>query len=189
MNYNHATRQCELGLSKCDSLAPVVGGVGNVCGPPRDTCVHWGSNQEPPGRVPVEIPGRLRMACTRTGDTLLVGKFNINSHNFWANSQGVQVGPILETDQLIGFLTMDIACMLVWMSHKADGSIPAGVISGGHLSDRSTTYVVHVMQYGQETLGYYSTAAGLVGNQLGGSGFIYVYIYSLLRQWIRIWLT
>ena len=153
INHNHATRQCDLGLSKCESLIPVFGVVVNAFGPPRDTCVHWGSSQVP-GRVPVEIPGQDRLARIIYFNTFVVGKFNINSDSFKANLGGMvfngPAGPGTE------FLTINPACTLPWMPYTAGGLLPAEVINGGHLLDGSTAYVVKVNHSGVQTFGYYS---------------------------------
>ena len=73
INHNHTTRQCDLGLSKCEFLVPVVDGVVGVYGKPRDNCVQWRPSQEP-GRVPVQASGN-HVARIKITDTLLVGKF------------------------------------------------------------------------------------------------------------------
>ena len=185
INHNHVTRQCDLGLSKCESLIPVDGGVVNVFGPPRDTCVHWGSSQEP-GRVPVEIPGQVRLARIKIGDALLVGKFTINNEKFWANNEGIQVGPVYETDQDIEFLTVDPACTLPWMPYRAGGLIPADVIGGGHLSDGSTTYVVKVLHNDAQTFGYYNARSELVYYDYRGANTKNsMEVLVLLWQYIR----
>ena len=90
-------------------------------------------------------------------DTLLVGKFLSKSRNFWANNEGYKVGPIHETNQTIGFLTVDPACTLNWMPYTAGDLLPDGVISGGRLPDGSTTYVIKVMSdHGRASFGYYN---------------------------------
>ena len=146
INHNHATGQCELGLDKCESLVPAVGAVVSFFGPPRDTCVHWGLRQEP-GRVPVEeqfLGNVIYLARMRRENTLLVGKFNPFAGGFWANYEGVRIGPVLETDPDIEFLTMDSACPLLWMPYTAGWKLPVGAVSGGLLSDGSPTYVSKV---------------------------------------------
>ena len=160
INHNHVTRQCDLGLTKCESLIPVDSGVVNAFGPPRDTCVHWGSSQEP-GRVPVEIPGQDRLARIKIGDTLLVGKFDISREQFWANNEGVQVGPVYQTEQDIEFLTINPDCTLPWMPYTAGSVLPTGIISGGHLSGGTTTYVIKVLHNGMQIFGYYNTGSEL----------------------------
>ena len=90
-------------------------------------------------------------------DTLLVGNFVSKSGNFWANNEGYKVGPIHETDQTVGFLTVDPACTLNWMPYTAGNLLPDGVISGGRLPDGSTTYVIKVMNdNGRGSFGYYN---------------------------------
>ena len=168
ISHHYATRECYLGLSKCEALTPVDGGVVNVFGPPRDTCVHWGSSQEP-GRVPVGAQGHIRLARIKIGDTLLIGFFNVNNEKFWANNDGARVGPVYETDQDIEFLTIDPVCTLPWMPYRAGGLLPAEVISGGHLSDGSPTYVVKVIHSGTELFGYYDTGSELAYYEIGGA--------------------
>ena len=167
INHNHVTGQCDLGLSKCESLTPVVGGGVNVFGPPRDSCVHRGSSQEP-GRVIVEIPGQGRLARIKIGDIVLVGKFRIKKEIFWANNEGVRVGPAQNTYEDIEFLTTAPACTLSWIPYKAGELLSAGVTSGGHLSDVSTTYVVKVLHNGVQTFGYYNSWSKLAYYEYGG---------------------
>ena len=160
INHNHATRQCDLGLSKCESLIPAIGVLVNAFGPPRDTCVHWGSSQIP-GRVPVEIPGQDRLARMKFWHSYVVGKFNFNSESFWANNGGtVFTGPAGDS-QGIEFLTINPACTLPWMPYTAGGLLPAEVINGGHLLDGSTAFVVKVLHSGVQTFGYYSATTEL----------------------------
>ena len=162
INHNYDTGQCGLGLGKCESLVPTVDVAVSAFGPPRDTCVHWGSIQEH-GRVPVEVQDRKvrYLARIKTQDTLLVGKFRPESGTFLANNEGESVGPIHESDQRIEFLTMDSACTLPWMPYAAGAILPAGAIGGGLLPDGSTTYVCKVTRGARLVFGYYNTEAEL----------------------------
>ena len=171
INHNAGTGQCDLGLDKCESLEPAVGVTVNVFGPPRDVCVQWGPRHQH-GRVPVEVQflGKvIYLARILTGNSLLVGKFTLLG-NFWANDEGVKVGPVLERDQDIEFLTKDSACTLLWMPYMAGEKLPVGAVSGGLLSDGSTTYVSKVTHgAGRMAFGYYNTEAALVYYELGGA--------------------
>ena len=157
INHNDATGQCDLGLDKCASLVPVVGVTFSAFGPPRATCVHWGSKTEY-GRLAVEVRFLdIVMSLTRItiDHTLLVGKFYPHTGVFWANNQGEEVGPVLDD---IEFLTMDPSCTLTWMPNTAGRLLPAGAVIGGHLADGSTTYVSKVTRDdGWEAFGYYNT--------------------------------
>ena len=164
INHNYNTGQCDLGLDKCESLVPAVGVVVSVFGPPRDSCVLWSSKQEH-RYVPIEVQdpgGKVRhLARIKTCDSLLVGKFLPETGVIFANNEGEVVGPILELDQDIEFLTMDPACTLTWMPYTAGGLLPVGVISEGPLSDGSITYVSRVTHKDSLTFGYYNTEAEL----------------------------
>ena len=162
INHNYDTGQCDVGLDKCESLVPAFGVAFSAFGPPRDTCVHWGSRQEN-GRLPVEVQDRNAryLARIKTQDTLLVGKFRPESGMFLANNEGERVGSIHESDHDVEFLTMDPACTLPWMPYTAGAILPAGVISEGVLPDRSTTYVCKVTQGARFVFGYYNTEAQL----------------------------
>ena len=187
INHNYDAGQCDLGLDMCESLGPALGITVSAFGPPRDTCVHWGSRQEH-GRVPVEVRflGKIiYLARMITDDTLLVGKFNPGDGWFWANNEGVRVGPVLETDQDIEFLTMHPACTLPWMPHMAGGLLPTGTVSGGLLPDGSTTYDSKVTHHDLLAFGYYNTETELVYYELDGvhtktSMEILVMLYSFL---------
>ena len=165
INHNHDTIQCDLGLDNCESLVPAVGVATSVSGPPRDTCVHWGLRHEL-GRVPVEerfLQNVIYLVRIRRENTLLVGKFNPFVGGFWANNEGVRFWPVLETDPDIKFLTMDPACTLLWMPYTAGEKLPIGAVSGGLLSDGSTTYVSNVNRDdGRLSFGHYNTDAALV---------------------------
>ena len=170
INHNSDTGQCDLGLDKCETLVPAVGVAVSAFGPPRDTCVHWGSRHQH-GRVPVEVRflGKIiYLARMITENTLLVGKFNHGDGWFWANNDGVRVGPVLEKDQNIEFLTMDPACTLPWMAYMAGGLLPVGIVSGGLLPDGSTTYVSKVTHHDLLTFGYYNAETERVYYELGG---------------------
>ena len=172
INYNYETRQCDLGPDKCESLVPAVGVAVSVFGPPRDTCVHWGSRHEH-GRVVVELqfPNNIRyLARIAKDDNVLVGKFNPKFGNFYGNNGGERVGPVLETDQDIEFLTMDPTCTLTWMPYTAGGLLPFGVVSGGLLADGSTTYVSKVTHDNVRlSFGYYNTKTELVYYDVAGA--------------------
>ena len=139
-------------------FVPTVGVAVSAFGPPRDTCVHWGSIQEH-GRVPVEVQVRKvrYLARIKTQDTLLVGKNRPESGTFLANNEGESVDPIHESDQHIEFLTMDSACTLPWMPYTAGAILPNGAIGGGLLPDGSTTYVCKVTRGARLVFGYYNT--------------------------------
>ena len=161
LNHHHDTRQCVLGLGMCESLKPAIGFTINAFGPPRDSCLHWGSRQEP-GRIPVEIPGMSYLARITVGNTLLIGKFDIAPlDKFWANNEGVRLGPVFETDRDIEFLTVDPACTVPWIPYTVGESLPFGVIGGGYLSDGSITYVSKVIVNGYTGFGYYNVRSEL----------------------------
>ena len=40
INHNYDTGTCDLGFSKCESLAPMVGSTIRAFGPPRETCLQ-----------------------------------------------------------------------------------------------------------------------------------------------------
>ena len=168
ISHNSGTGQCVLGLGKCESLAAVVGGTIYAFGPLRDSCLQWSSTHDP-DRIQFEIPGVRRLARILTGETMLVGKFDISTEIFWANNEGVQVGPIYQTDQDIEFLTADPACTLPWMPYTAGELLPAEAISGGYLPDRSVTYVSRVSYSGSPIFGYYNA----------GSEFAYYEMYGV----------
>ena len=104
-----------------------------------------------------------------TDDTVLVGKFNPKTRNFYGNNEGERVGPVLENDQDIEFLTTDPACTYQWMSYTAGGLLPSGIISGGLLPDGSTTYVSKVTYDNRLSFGYYNTEAELMYYILDGT--------------------
>ena len=167
VNHNHYTAQCILGLGKCEALAPAFGYAVNAIGPPRDSCLHWGSRQDP-GRVPVEIPGVSYLARIRKGKTLLIGKFDISPARFWGNNEGVVVGPEYDTNR-IEFLTVDPACPLPWILYTVGDSLPSGVITGGHLSDGSITYASKVIIGDYQGFGYYNSRTELAYHEKGGA--------------------
>ena len=187
INHNHGTGQCDLGLDKCESLIPAVGIAVNAFGPPRDTCVRWGSRQEH-GRVPVELQNSriIYLARITTDDALVVGKFHVNpSGQFWANNEGVPIGPVYETDRDIEFLTMEPTCTLPWMPYTAGGILPDGAISGGHLPDGSVAYVSKVTHNDLLAFGYYNTKTQLVYYEMGGAKTkASMEILVLLWKWI-----
>ena len=73
INHNYGTGQCDIGLAKCNSMAPMVGDTINAFGPHREPCLLWGSSQEP-GHVPVEGQdwSVLYLARRIKDDTLVV---------------------------------------------------------------------------------------------------------------------
>ena len=160
LSHYHDTAQCILGLGECEFLTLSPGGSVNVFGPPRGSCLHWGSRQEY-GRVPVAITGRSQLARITTGDAVLVGAFDIDPGKFWANNVGVLVGPVYESDPDIEFLTVDPACSLPWMPYTAGESLPTEVITGGHLSDGSIAYVIRVTVNDFQQFGYYHAESEL----------------------------
>ena len=103
----------------------------------------------------------VRLGRIKISGSLLVGKFYLNAAAFWGINEGVRVGPVSETDEDIEFLTTDPACTIPWMPYAAGGLLPAGVISGGRLTDGSPTYAVKVIRNGIEFFGYYNTKSGL----------------------------
>ena len=133
--------------------------------------VRWGSRQEH-GRVPVELIYRriiIHLARIKTDDALVVGKFHANlGGHFWANKEGVAIGPLYETDQDIEFLTMDPNCTLPWMPYTAGGLLPDGAVSGGHLLDGSVTYVSKIIN-DLLVFGYLNTKTKLVYYEMGGA--------------------
>ena len=157
ISHNSGTGQCVLGLGKCESVAAAVGGTIYAFGPPRDSCLQWSSTQVS-GRVPFETNQR-RLARTKVGEALIVGKFPVSAGVFWANNEGKKFGPIDQTDQDIEFLNADPACTLPWIPYTAGELLPAGVISGGSLPDGSITYVCRVVQSGNFVFGYYNAGS------------------------------
>ena len=168
-NHNHENVQCVLGLGKCESLAPAIGFSVNAFGPSRDSCLHWGSKQEH-DHVLIETTGKTCLARIAIGNTLLIGKFVVAPLNtFWANNEGAQLVPVSETDQDIEFLSVDPACPVPWIPYTAGESLPFGVISGGHLSDGSITYVSKVIVNGYTVFDYYHARSELACYEYGGA--------------------
>ena len=137
INHNAHIGQCVLGLEQCEILVPMFGGTLTVFGPPRDTCLHWGSKNEP-GRVPVneKIHQHIRTGRVLTNGALVVGKVD-PSGIFYANDHGTEIS---ERNN-IEFLTKDPTCTVLWMPYTTDETLPIGAVSGGRLSDGSITYV------------------------------------------------
>ena len=154
INHNPDTSQCILGFDQCETLVPMVGGTVSVFGPPRDTCLLWGSANEP-GREQVNLP--IRAGRAFIGDALVVGKVEPNGH-FWGNNEGVQVGKF---DNDIEILTMDPACSVPWIPYVAGELLPAGVVNGGRLSDGSITYICRINHYGILVIGNYNAGTKL----------------------------
>ena len=167
INHNHGTMQCFLGLGNCEALTPAFGCAVNIFGHPRDSCLHWGSRQDP-GRVPIEIPGQSYLARIKEGNTLLIGKFDIGPTRFWGNNEGVVVGPEYDTNQ-IEFLTVDPACTLLWIPYTVGDSLPSVVITGGHLSDGSITYASKIIIGDYQGFGYYNSRTELAYHEWGGA--------------------
>ena len=167
INHNYGTGQCDIGLAKCDSLAPMVDGTISAFGPHRKACLHWGSSKEA-GKVPVEVQDWtvLYLARMMKDDTLVVGKYDTVTKTFFANNEGIRV--VDGTDEGIEFLTMDPTCSLLWMPYTAGNSLPAGLVSGGRLPDECTTYVCKVIQDGRLMFGYYNTESELAYYELAG---------------------
>ena len=158
INYNWSTGWCELGLGQCESLQSTTGILVNAFGPPRLTCLNWISSQGS-GGLPIKIKGYESYAARITsGDAVLIGTFYTDHpRRFWANKEGMQIGPIFETDQDIEILTVDAACPLPWMTYTAGEPLPLGVVTGGHLGDGSETYVVKINHNNEfMVFGYYN---------------------------------
>ena len=171
INYNYGTDQCHLGLDRCGSLVPVIGGAVQVFGPPQDTCVLWGSRDES-GRQSIEVPNDgfvMYLARVMIGDILIVGIVKAQHGYFVANNENVRVGPIRETDHKIEFCTVDPACTLLWIPYRAGGILPDGVISGGRLADGSPTYVSRDSNGNALPFGYYDIKSELAYYQMGDS--------------------
>ena len=142
INHNYGICQFDLGLDKCEYLVPAVVVTGSVFRPPPDTCAHWGSGLEH-GRVLVELQefGKVRHLALITRLYFACWK---DSGSFWANNEGEQVGPVLETNQNIEFLNIDPTCALPWIAYTAGGLPLVGTISGALLPDGSSTCVSKV---------------------------------------------
>ena len=164
IHHDLATDQCEMGLDRCEYLQPAAGVMVNGFGPPRHVCLHWVSSQ---GSVelPIKIkPRECHAARIRIGDVVLIGAFYTKGQRrFYANREGVKIGPVLETDQDIEILTVDATCPLPWMSYTAGEPLPFGAVTGGRLADGSETYVVKVNHSDNECVvfGYYNTNSAL----------------------------
>ena len=160
INHNYATNQCILGLDQCETLLPMVGGTVNVLGPLRDTCLSWGSKNEP-GRDPVNLP--IRVARELRDGVLVVGKVDPDG-TFYANDQGVRV---ISGVPGIEYLTKDPTCTVLWMPYMAGGILPVGVVTGGRLLDGSITYVSKIDSY---VIGYYDEGTQQAYYEWAGTG-------------------
>ena len=163
INYNSDTGQCELGLGPCESLQPAAGVMVNALGAARHDCLHWGSRKKP-GWISVQARnGAISVARRVSGNVVLIGKINNLDNKFRANSEGTVVvtGPIQVTDEDIEILMVDAACPFPWMTYTAGEPLPAGAIAGGHLADRTTTYVVRITLNGKANFGYYESKSAL----------------------------
>ena len=167
INHNYDTDMCDLGLAKCESLASVVGSTIHAFGPPRETCLHWGSSHRL-GYVTVGGQDWAVLYVARMVEdiTLVVGKYDIVTEMFFANNEGVRV--IDETNEGIEFLTMDPTCTLLWVPYIAGDLLPAGSISGGRLLDGSITYVCKIIQGNRLVFGYYNIESELAYYELAG---------------------
>ena len=164
INHNSATGQCELGSGPCESLEPTAGVLMNAFGPPRHGCLHWVPSQGTEG-LRIQITGRESYAARITsGDVVLFGTFfSEGQRQFWANKEGVSIGPVFETDQDIEILTVDATCPLPWMPYTASEPLPVGAVIGGRLADGSETYVVKVNHNNNQfvVFGYYTTKSAV----------------------------
>ena len=168
INHNSATGLCELGLGQCESLQPASAVMVNAFGPPRNACVHWGSSQEP-GFVPVQVRPGVYVARAISGDAVVIGKLSSWSGRFWANLDGMQIGPLNVANSDIEILTKDDTCPLPWMPYTAGETLPGGVVNGGRHGDGSDTYVVKVMHSnGKAHSGYYHPASALAYYETNG---------------------
>ena len=160
INHNSATAQCELGFGQCESLQPAAGVIVNAFGPPRHSCLRWGSDQEA-GWVPIqERNGYMYVARTTSNDVLIIGQFFTVSQELWANREGVHIGPVTG-NQNIEILTKDAACPLPWMSYTAGEPLPSGAVTGGHLADGSAVYLAKIADNNYLFFGYYNPKVGL----------------------------
>ena len=102
INHNFAIGRCELGLGQCESLRPNETSSIMVFGPLWHGCLRWGSSVEP-GRVPIQVLNThyLYVARIVSENNILIGRFNSKSETFWANREGIFIGPIHTTDQEI----------------------------------------------------------------------------------------
>ena len=164
IHHNLATDQCEMGLDRCEYLQPAAGVMVNGFGPPRHVCVNWVSSKGS-GKLPIKIKGReFYAARIRSGGVVLIGTFYTRGQRrFYANREGLQIGPVLETDQDIEILTVDATCPLPWMSYTSGEPLPSGAVTGGSLADGSETYVVKVNHNNNEfvVFGYYNPNSAL----------------------------
>ena len=131
-------------------------------GPPRQDCLHWGSSDEH-GRVPVQVEVTVQsanyiyVARIIYGDNVLLGNFKIGHGKYYANDEGVAIGPILERDQEIESLTKGVTCTVPWMAHTAGETIPHGAVAGGRIADGSPTYIAKITHTVQHLVfGYYN---------------------------------
>ena len=166
VNHNSTTGQCELGLGQCESLQSAGGFLVNAFGPPRQGCVRWGSSQEP-GWVTVRM-GLRDVARIMSSGAVLIGNYYFQWEIFWANKEGVSVGPVNEADQDIELLIKDATCPLPWIPYTAGEPLPFGAVAGGHLDDGSATYVAKVIHNGYAVFGYYNPTSYLAFYETNG---------------------
>ena len=166
INHNSDTGECELGHGQCESLQLAAGVLASVFGPPRQGCIRWGSNQEP-GWVTVRVAS-ADVARIFSGDVVLIGNFYFQIREFWANNQGLNIGPVYEVDQDVELLMKDATCPLPWMPYTAGEPLPIGAFAGGHLADGSATYVAKVVHNDYVVFGYYHPTSALAFYETGG---------------------
>ena len=166
INHNSATGQCELGLGQCESLQLAAGVLINTFGPPRHGCIRWCARCETG-----TVQGTHGYAARITSDgAVLIGTiYNSSSAVFWANKEGVSIGPVYEADQDIELLLKDATCPLPWMPYTAGEPLPSGAVAGGRLTDGSAMYVAKIISgKGHVVFGYYNPKPALAYYESNG---------------------
>ena len=103
------------------------------------------------------------------GENVLLGKFKICYGKYYANDEGVAIGPIFETGQEIESLTKDVTCTMPWMAYTAWETLPDRAVTGGRLADGSPTYVTKITHTDQRLVfGYCNPKTKLAYNEATG---------------------
>ena len=141
----------------------------NAPGPPRDTCLQWGSSQEI-RLAPLKIRSDVYVGRAVIGDSVVIGNLYHRSGHFWANAEGIGISLMDGANSDVEILTKDVACPLPWMPYIAGETLPYGAVTGGRYADGSDTYVVKVMHStGTPSWGYYHPASALAYYELWGA--------------------
>ena len=109
------------------------------------------------------MQGSHGYAARITSDgAVLIGTIYTSPAAFWANKQGVSIGPVYEADQDIELLLKDATCPLPWMPYTAGEPLPLGAVAGGHLADGSAIYVAKIISGGWLVVfGYYNPESAI----------------------------